>query len=73
MSWTRFLLAASGAVIATAFMTACSQELFVQNDRNSTEQIIRKYYDGDSAIQTTEARRKASENGFGYPSGAAEQ
>ena len=75
MSWmcTRLLLAASLVVISTGFMAGCGQELFVAGDRNSTEQIIGKYYDGDSAIQTTEARRRASQSGFGYPSGAAEQ
>jgi len=50
----------------------CNQTLFSDSDPYSRSRINR-YWDGDSATQTTESRRRASEMGFGFPTGMANQ
>jgi hypothetical protein len=48
----------------------CSHDLFT--DENRTQRTLR-YYDNDSATQTTEARRQSTGSPFGMPGGAAAQ
>lgn len=48
----------------------CSHDLFT--DENRTQRTLR-YYDNDSATQTTAARRQSTGSPFGMPGGAAQQ
>jgi len=50
----------------------CARTLFSESD-SYTRARIDRYYDGDSATQTTESRQRASEMGFGFPTGMASQ
>jgi hypothetical protein len=52
---------------------ACQQTTMFQKSDTYTRSRIDRYWDGDSAIQTRENRSKASEMGFGFPTGMANQ
>jgi hypothetical protein len=51
---------------------ACQKTLFSNSDTYTRSRIDR-YWDGDSAIQARENRSRASEMGFGFPTGMANQ
>jgi hypothetical protein len=55
---------AGGLLIAAT--TGCQRNLFSDADP-STQWKLQRYYDNDSAEQTTESRKKASDMGFGFP------
>ena len=50
---------------------ACSRDLFSDSDRR-TQQTLR-YYDNDSATETTAQRKQSIGSPFGVPQGSAEQ
>jgi hypothetical protein len=52
-------------------MQGCGRELFSDSDTR-TQQTLR-YYDNDSAAQTTEARRQSTGSPFGMPQGGPQQ
>jgi hypothetical protein len=52
-------------------MQGCGHDLFSDSD-SRTERTLR-YYDNDSATQTTEDRRQSTGSPFGMPGGAAQQ
>jgi hypothetical protein len=58
-------------LVSSSFLGACGHELFTHADTGSRR--INTYYDGDSAVQTRENRRKTETTGFGYPTGAFQQ
>jgi hypothetical protein len=60
------LLAGGGA------FGGCQRSLFMGSDAY-TQQTIDRYWDGDSARETTEARQRSSDMGFGFPTGMANQ
>jgi hypothetical protein len=57
-------------VFLGAVAGGCSHDLFT--DENRTQRTLR-YYDNDSATQTTAARRQSTGSPFGMPGGAAQQ
>jgi len=54
---------------------ACGHTLFpdAAASDSSRRSTIDKYYDGDSAIDAANNRRRAGEMGFGYPTGGPNQ
>jgi hypothetical protein len=66
----RFLLVLL-AVCGSLAASGCGKNLFSDSSRDSVRRSqIEKYWGGDSALDTTASRRKASDMGFGYPSGS---
>jgi hypothetical protein len=59
-------------VLLPGAFSACQRTLFSNSD-TYTRSRIERYWDGDSAIDTRESRSRASEMGFGFPSGMANQ
>jgi hypothetical protein len=57
---------------ALPLVTGCQRSLFADADP-STEIRLKRYYDGDSARETTESRRKNAGMGFGFPTGGGLQ
>jgi hypothetical protein len=57
-----------GLSLATS---GCSRNLFADSDTSTQSRL--RYFDGDSATETTASRRKGSEFGFGMPSGGGGQ
>jgi hypothetical protein len=57
-----------------ASMGGCAKTLFSNSD-SYTRSRLDRYYDGDSAAQTSEQRRQNQQMGygFGYPAGMANQ
>ena len=58
-------------MILGGFAGGCSHDLFTDNE-NRTERTLR-YYDNDSAAQTTASRRQSVGSPFGMPGGGASQ
>lgn len=58
------------SVVISAF--GCQNQLFPPTNTYNQSRIDR-YWGGDSAVQAREARAKASEMGFGFPTGMANQ
>jgi hypothetical protein len=71
MNTMRWLVALFLLVLPGVF-GSCQQTMFPKSD-NYTQSRIDRYWDGDSAIQTRESRSRASEMGFGFPTGMANQ
>ena len=61
-----------GLLLGCGALGGCGHELFTDAN-NGNGRGIEKYYDGDSAVQEREKRRKTSEMGFGYPAGMLQQ
>jgi len=55
-------------LLAASLFPACGRDLF-KDKSGASGRRIETYYDGDSAVRTREARRRADETGFGYPTG----
>ena len=64
----RLTAAVAALVLTLAGGMGCSRSLF--RDPPRARDSIGKYYGGDSATAATEARRRGSSMGFGFPSGA---
>lgn len=58
-------------VLASGLLGACSRELFVDQDRQTDRRM--RYYDNDSATETTQARKQAVGMPFGPSQGSSEQ
>ena len=58
-------------MILGGMLQGCGHDLFSDSD-NRTQRTLR-YYDNDSATQTTENRKKSVGSPFGVPQGGAEQ
>ncbi|MGN6367467.1 MAG: hypothetical protein ACTHN5_04320 [Phycisphaerae bacterium] len=58
-------------VILSGIAGGCSHDLF--SDSESRTQRTLRYYDNDSATQTTAARRQSVGSPFGMPQGGAQQ
>jgi len=58
-------------IVAAGVLGACNHELFTESD-NRTDRSLR-YYDNDSATETTQARKQSVGSPFGMPSGSAQQ
>jgi hypothetical protein len=68
----RIKLLALLILLSATQWAGCSQQLF--DDSNHSQELSRlRYYDDDSAVQTTESRRKTEGMGFGYPTGMGQQ
>ncbi|HVS72949.1 MAG TPA: hypothetical protein VHQ47_16965 [Phycisphaerae bacterium] len=63
VAWAAWGMVAASPVV----LGGCEQQLFKDSPRARNN--IDKYYDEDSAVETTESRRHASEMGFGFPTG----
>ena len=59
-------------VVLMPVFAGCTQTLFSEADPYNQTRIDR-YYDGDSAVVTRAQREKASDMGFGFPTGMANQ
>jgi len=59
-------------MVASALLGGCQRTLFTPSD-GYTRSRIDRYYGGDSAIGARETRSHASEMGFGFPTGMANQ
>ena len=66
--WTLFTLIALSAGI----LPGCNRSLFSNSDSYTHDRLDR-YYGGDSATDARATRSKASEMGFGFPTGMANQ
>jgi hypothetical protein len=53
-------------------LAGCQNTLFADDDPGTKVRLDR-YYNGDSARETTESRRKSAGMGFGFPTGAGFQ
>jgi hypothetical protein len=62
----------AGALALAASATGCQRSLFADSDPSTTWKL-RRYYQNDSAVQTSEDRKKASDIGFGVPLGGGPQ
>jgi hypothetical protein len=62
--WVAGMLAVT---LAPAALGGCSRSLF--RDPPRARSPVDKYYDGDSAVEATETRRRVSQMGFGFPTG----
>jgi ABC-type oligopeptide transport system substrate-binding subunit len=58
-------------VMLASPLGACSRDLFSDSD-NRTQRTLR-YYDNDSATNTTNQRKQSVGSPFGMPQGSAEQ
>ena len=58
--------------IMSGLFGGCQHTLFSEGDQR-TKSVIDRYYNGDSALETTESRKRTSGMGFGSPTGAAVQ
>jgi hypothetical protein len=67
--WRTSIVVALG--ILGGISGGCSHDLFNDNE-NRTQRTLR-YYDNDSATQTTASRRQSVGSPFGMPQGGAEQ
>ena len=58
--------------ILTGILGGCQETLFSSSD-SYTQSHIKQYWGGDSAVQARANRSRASEMGFGFPTGMANQ
>ncbi|HUO08740.1 MAG TPA: hypothetical protein VM008_10600 [Phycisphaerae bacterium] len=65
------VLAMVALMVAGGMMQGCGHELFSDSD-SRTQQTLR-YYNNDSATQTTEARKQSAGSPFGMPQGGPQQ
>lgn len=69
--WLCRAILAAGAwgilALSPVAVGGCQQSLFKDSPR--ARNSIDKYYGNDSAVETTENRRKSSNMGFGFPAG----
>lgn len=68
--YSRALFLCTLAFVGVLF-PACSHDLFTDSENRTQRQL--RYYDNDSATQTTAARRQSVGSPFGMPQGGAEQ
>ena len=68
MRWLGMLL----LIVVPGAVGGCQQTLFTNSDRY-TQTRIGRYWEGDSAVDTRASRARASEMGFGFPTGMANQ
>ncbi len=66
------LLALLLLVTVGAVFGGCQRSLFMGSD-SYTQSVVDRYWDGDSARETTQARERSSDMGFGFPTGLANQ
>jgi hypothetical protein len=60
-------------LVLPGVLGACGSRVFPKSD-NYTQSRINRYWEGDSAVETREARsRSADTGGFGFPTGMANQ
>jgi hypothetical protein len=59
-------------IVLPGALGACQQELFSNSD-TYTQSRIDRYWGRDSAVEARANRAKASEMGFGFPTGMANQ
>ena len=59
-------------IVAAGGVGGCQQSLFSSSDRY-TQRRIEVYWGGDSAVDARASRARASEKGFGFPTGMANQ
>jgi hypothetical protein len=69
---TLTLAFALAAAMMLPALAGCQKGLFADDDP-TTKMRLDRYYNGDSARETTEARRKSGGMGFGFPTGAGFQ
>ena len=60
------------ATLITGPLAGCQHTLFSDSETRARSRID-TYYDGDSAVETRVSRAKASDMGFGFPTGMANQ
>ncbi|MCL2646257.1 MAG: hypothetical protein FWD61_04520 [Phycisphaerales bacterium] len=61
-------------LFASSLFPACgNHELFMDANSSLSNRRIDSFYEGDSAVQTREARRRIEETGFGYSPGMFQQ
>ena len=68
----RVVILAAFAGIGALWAGGCTSNLFVDSDPYTKSRIDR-YYDHDSAVETSESRKQSNPMGFGAPGGAAYQ
>lgn len=68
----RCAFAALWAIATGLSLGACQHSLFMDSNTR-TDSVINRYYNGDSAVKTSESRKQAADMGFGYPTGPAFQ
>jgi len=59
-------------IVLPGVLGACQQTLFTDSGKY-TQSCIDRYWGGDSAVEARANRAKASEMGFGFPTGMANQ
>ena len=59
-------------VVVSGALGGCQQTLFTNSDTYTRSRIDR-YWERDSAVDTRASRARASEMGFGFPTGMANQ
>jgi len=69
----RFQLAALCACCTfAAIFGGCQRSLFMGSD-SYTKDVVDRYWEGDSARETSQSRVRSNDMGFGYPAGMANQ
>ncbi|HVX83374.1 MAG TPA: hypothetical protein VH253_01015 [Phycisphaerae bacterium] len=66
VAWAAWAMVAAAPLV----LGGCEQSLFKDSPRARNN--IDKYYDEDSAVETTENRRRAGQMGFGFPTAGGE-
>jgi hypothetical protein len=66
------MLAVVALGVLAASLGACQRSLFMGSD-SYTRSVVDRYWEGDSARETTAARTRGTDMGFGFPTGMANQ
>ena len=59
-------------VTGVAAAAGCQRNLFAEDDE-STKWTLKRYYDNDSAVETSESRKRGGDTAFGMPMGQGQQ
>jgi len=65
-------LLASG-ILAVASMAGCQNQTGVFSDSYRESEQKGRFWDGESAVETTQSRKQSMQMPFGFPQGAADQ
>ncbi len=67
------LLALLAATIVGTSLAGCNSQRGLFSDDDITTRNRLRYFEGESARETTESRRQSSGMGFGFPTGGGAQ
>ena len=72
VSILRRLALAGLLVMSVGAAVGCQRNLFADDDESS-KWTLKRYYDNDSAVETSESRKRGGDTAFGIPMGGGQQ